>query len=128
MKPMRRMVALVLLCAFLAVSSRPARADSIQNKAIAVGVAIAVTAAAITAIIIILTTRKPTVTGCASANEGGLSLKEDSDGKSYVLRGDIADIRAGQRVRVSGKQKRHADPAEFDVAKVKKTMGACPAA
>jgi hypothetical protein len=45
---------------------------------------------------------------------------------AIVLRGDIASITAGQRVRVSGRRK-HSESAEFDVAKLKKTMGACPA-
>lgn len=120
-------VALALLCALLAVTSRPAQADELKNRAIEAGVAIGAVGAAIGVGVVLLVKHKPTKTGCVAAgNSGGLALKDDSDGKSYVLRGDIAGISAGQRVRVSGKQRKHADPAEFDVVKLKKTIGACP--
>lgn len=125
---LRSSVALVLLCAFLAVTSRQSRADELKNKAIEAGVGIGLAGAAIGVGVVLLVKHKPTKTGCISgASNGSLSLKDEADGKSYVLRGDIAGINAGQRVRVSGRQRKHADPAEFDVAKLKKTIGACPA-
>ena len=125
---LRRSVALALLCLLVALTAKPSKADELKNKAIEAGVAIGVVGAAIGVGVVLLVKHKPTRTGCVAAGDnGGLSFKDESDGKSYILRGDIAGITAGRRVRVSGKQARH-NPAEFDVVKLKKTIGACAAA
>ena len=124
---LRRAVAVALIGIFL-LFAKPAKADTLKTDATLIIVGIVAVTAAITVAVVLVVAHKPSITGCASGGPGGLSLKDESDGKIYALRGDIASISAGQRVRVSGKRKKNADPAEFDVAKVKKTMGACPAA
>lgn len=125
---LQRCVGLVLLCAVLGLMPESARADELGDKAAEAGVGIGIAAAAITLGIVLIVTHKPSITGCAVQGPDGLSLRNEGDGTTYVLHGDIADIAAGNRVRVSGKHRKGAaNPAVFDVAKVKKTFGPCAA-
>ena len=125
----RRGVAGALVCLLLLVSSKPSKADSLKNDAVWAGVAVGAVGAAIALGIVYAVRHKPSKTGCVSARDAGtLAFKDEADGKTYVLHGETAKINAGQRVRLSGKMVKHSDPAEFDVAKLQKTMGACPAA
>ncbi len=66
------------------------------------------------------------VTGCARSGPDTLTLTSDSDKLTYSLIGDVAEIKSGDRVRVSGK-KRHRKSAtpEFLVEKVSRDFGAC---
>lgn len=124
---MRRCVGLVLLCAMLGMTVRNAQADELKNKAIEAGVGIGVAAAAITVVVVLLVTHKPSISGCAFQGADGLSLRNEGDGTTYRLRGDIASIAVGERVRVSGRRRKGNGPPEFDVAKLKKTFGPCAA-
>jgi hypothetical protein len=66
------------------------------------------------------------VTGCARSTSDGLSLTSDSDKQSYTLIGDVAGIKSGNRVRLSGKKaKQKSGTQQFLVEKVSKDLGAC---
>jgi hypothetical protein len=73
--------------------------------------------------------RKSSITGCAVANQNGLELRNESDQQTYMLIGDTADIKAGDRVRVKGKKKKKESSAgrTFLVAKLAKNYGPCRA-
>lgn len=67
------------------------------------------------------------VTGCAASTAGGMTLTTESDKHTYSLIGDIAGIKLGNRVRVSGKKakEKSSGTAQFLVEKVSKDFGAC---
>jgi len=67
------------------------------------------------------------VTGCAASIAGGMTLRTESDKHTYSLIGDVAGIKPGNRVRVSGKKakEKSSGTAQFLVEKVSKDFGAC---
>ncbi|WP_109487272.1 hypothetical protein [Occallatibacter savannae] len=66
------------------------------------------------------------VTGCASEEGGGLQLTDEQGTKHYVLQGETAAIKPGERVRISGKPGKGANKQRtFAVKKVTKDYGAC---
>jgi hypothetical protein len=67
------------------------------------------------------------VTGCAASTADGMTLTTESDKHTYSLIGDVAAIKPGNRVRVSGKKSKEksAGPSQFLVEKVSKDFGAC---
>jgi hypothetical protein len=122
---MRRCAGILVLCTLLS-STRPAKADGIENAAIGAAVGIAAAAAAITVGIVLIVTHKPSITGCTAEGPKGLTLQSESDKTLYVLHGDIASIKPGERVKVSGKHQKKSS-TDFDVVKLKKSYGACSA-
>lgn len=80
-------------------------------------------AAAIVAVTVYLVVRKPSITGCTETSGSSLVLRTDGGGATYALTGDIAQLKTGERVRVSGKRskKEHS----FSVNKLSKDFGAC---
>jgi Na+-transporting NADH:ubiquinone oxidoreductase subunit NqrD len=69
-----------------------------------------------------------TLTGCAASGPNGMELMAEGDHLNYTLMGDIAQIKAGERVRVSGKKRKHdSDSHPFLVEKVKRDFGPCDA-
>jgi hypothetical protein len=70
------------------------------------------------------------VTGCASSTADGMTLTTDSDKHTYSLVGDVAGIKPGNRVRVSGKKEKEKSTGstQFLVEKVSKDFGACSVA
>jgi hypothetical protein len=67
------------------------------------------------------------VTGRAASIAGGMTLTTESDKHTYSLIGDVAGIKPGNRVRVSGKKakEKSSGTAQFLVEKVSKDFGAC---
>jgi hypothetical protein len=74
--------------------------------------------------------RSPSITGCVASVPQGLSLRNDGDQQTYTLGGDVAGIKAGDRIRVSGKKKKKevSGSREFTVSKLKKDFGPCKVA
>ena len=68
-----------------------------------------------------------TLTGCAATSSDGLQLVTDGGGQTYALGGDVAGIKAGDRVRISGKKDKKAGAAArpFEVTKLSKDFGPC---
>ena len=66
------------------------------------------------------------LTDCDSMMLDGLRHESDGDGKFYSLKGALADIKAGDRIRVSGKKQNVVGGAQsFLVEKPSKDFGAC---
>lgn len=67
------------------------------------------------------------LTGCASVTPDGLRLRTEGDQQGFSLVGEIATIKPGDRVRVSGKkQKRNTAGVQlFLVEMVGKDFGVC---
>lgn len=122
-----RRLTIVVLCVCLLTVNKPAKADSLQNAAIAAAVGIAVAGAAIGVGIYFLVRRPPSLTGCASTTANGLSLLNEADQQTYVLTGDTVTIKLNDRVRLSGKKKKRdaTGSRSFLVEKVSKDFGPC---
>ncbi len=69
------------------------------------------------------------VTGCARSGPDGMTLTSESDKQTYALVGEVAGIKSGDRVRVSGKKSKDQSSGtrHFLVEKVSKDLGACEA-
>ena len=64
--------------------------------------------------------------GCASTGPGGMQLLNESDQQTYALAGEVDEIKAGDRVRVSGKkQKPTGGGRQFVATKLSKDYGPC---
>jgi hypothetical protein len=125
-----RRIAVGILCGCLLFVPAKSRAESLNTAADQIVIGIVLVSAAIVVGIVLIVKHKPSITGCVTQGPGGLAIANEGDSKSYVLGGDaasIASIAAGQRVKVTGKKRKGANPVEFDVTEVKKNFGACPA-
>ena len=72
----------------------------------------------------------PTVTGCVAAGADGMTIQNEGDQQSFLLTGDTAGIKAGDRVKVQGKKKSKdaSGSRHFFVEKFKKDFGPCQVA
>jgi hypothetical protein len=67
------------------------------------------------------------LTGCAAPSPNGLQLQNEGDHRTYALTGNVAAIKPGEIVRVSGKKEKHdaAGGRPFLVKKLSKDFGTC---
>ncbi len=64
--------------------------------------------------------------GCVSSAPNSLLLLNEGDRQAYDLLGDTTPVKAGQRVKVSGKKKKDTSGKRyFLVGKLSKDYGAC---
>ncbi len=125
LKLLRRLFAVVLCCVLLS-SPRPAHADSLHTIAVEVIVGVVAVSAAITVGIVLAIKHHPSVKGCAANGPDGLQLT-NSEGQTYLLIGDVGGLKAGDRIRVSGKKQKKATPAQKFIVEKSKVYGPCPA-
>jgi hypothetical protein len=117
----------VLLCLSLLLLPKQAHADTLKTDAIEILVAAVAIGAALGVGIYFLVRQSPSISGCAASRADGLTLRNEGDQQTYSLIGDTAGIKAGDRIKVSGKKKKK-DPSgkhDFLVEKLKKDYGAC---
>ena len=128
---LRYQMAVVLAGVSLLASPVPVKAQKIVSNGeitgAIVGIAVAGVAIGVGTYYLL---RKASITGCAVSNQNGLELRNESDRQTYMLIGETADIKAGDRVRVKGKKKKKDRPArpEFLVKELAKSYGSCKAA
>ncbi len=127
---LRTIVAKVAICAlFVTAAAKPAKANSIPTSSDVawIGVAVAAIGAGIGIGIYYAVRHGHALTGCAVSGASGLQLQNEGDQQSYALIGDVASIKSGDRVRVSGKKvKGNAGAArQFLVEKLSKDYGSC---
>ena len=67
------------------------------------------------------------ITGCAVSSGGSLSLQHEGDQRIYNLLGDTAAIKPGDRIRVSGRERKEypSGNRDFLVDKLAKDYGPC---
>jgi hypothetical protein len=88
----------------------------------AVGIVAAVAAVGVTIVVI---HDHHILRGCVASGSNGLEL-QTSDEKTYLLEGNTADIKVGERVKLHGSRKKAKDHKDsFNVDKVSKDYGAC---
>lgn len=126
--------AVLAFCAMFAFAIKPAKAQSGlgslgPTKGRVAGIAIVVAAAGAAACIGIYyaVRHDRNVTGCAGSGPNGMTLTSDSDRHTYTLTGEVAAVKRGDRVRVSGKKikQKSAGTRQFIVEKVSRDLGAC---
>jgi hypothetical protein len=66
------------------------------------------------------------ITGCVAPGADGLTLQNEKDKNIYVLSGDSAAMRAGERVTLKGKKiKGSIEKPSFQVEKLTRDYGTC---
>jgi hypothetical protein len=130
-RTLRISIAVLLVCVYSVVSSRPADAQSGQivskSDVVLIFVAVAAVGAAIGVGVYFAVRQPPSITGCVVSGSGGLTLLNESDHQTFLLMGDTGAVKPGDRVRVKGKKKKDsAGNRSFLVDQVKKDYGACP--
>jgi hypothetical protein len=131
-----RILALALVCALAVTATESAGAQSstpiggvTKSDAVWIVVAIAAIGAGIGIGIYFAVHHNQSLTGCAVSGTNGLELRNQGDQQTYALVGAVSAIKAGNRVRVSGKHvKKAPGPGpQFLVDHLSKDYGACPA-
>ncbi len=99
-----------------------------KGQVVGVAVGIAAVGAAIGVGVYYAVRHNHSLTGCVAPGANGLELTNEGDHRLYALLGDQASIKAGDRVRVSGKKQKKGsgDAWPFLVEKVSKDFGPCP--
>lgn len=126
----KKITAIALGISFFVLTPRPAKAQIGPSAGQAVGIfaAIAAVGAGIAVGIMLAVRHHPSITGCAAANGNSVTLISEDDRQSYALSGDIAAIKAGDRVRLSGKKRSdRSGNHTFEVLKLRKDYGPCRA-
>jgi len=126
----RSIYAKVAVCALLVtVATKPAGANSIptQSDVVWIGVGVAAIGAAIGVGIYYAAHHNHSLTGCALSTANGFELQSQGDQLTYALVGDVAGIRSGERIRVSGKKEKKSVGAnrQFIVERLNKDFGTC---
>ena len=124
----RRAVVIALICVFASVAlSKPAKAESLQTAATQIVVAIVVIPIVLGATILYFALRAPRLTGCVVQAAEGLEILNEGDSQTYLLSGDTASLKVGDRIKVVGKKdkKSKAKLRPFTMTGLKKDYGAC---
>jgi hypothetical protein len=135
--PFSRILATFAICGVLATTTEAARAQRVQpnsgslqivstGQIVGVVVGIAAVGAAIGIGIYFAARHDRSLTGCTASGTSGIQLRSEGDHQTYALIGDVASIKTGDRVRVSGKKKKDAGNGRpFLVEKLSKDFGPC---
>lgn len=121
-------ISILLLCASLFFANRSAEAQGVSSgQAAAIFGGIVAVSAAVGVGIYYVARRAPRITGCVASDANGLQLRSETDQQIYLLVGDTASLKAGERVRVIGKKKTKvtAHARTFIVEKLSKDFGPC---
>jgi len=124
-------IALLLVPGMLMLTSPDAKA---QNKIVSTGetvgaIAGVAGAGAVIAIVVVHEHNVHVMRGCVASYRDGLQVKNEGDNRSYLLSGDTASIKAGERVKLSGKKmKGDGDHRQFALSKLTKDYGPCEVA
>jgi hypothetical protein len=128
----RNLLAMVAACALLVTATDTAKAQIGVTKSqadwIVVGIA-AIGAGIGLGIYFAVRPHGHSLTGCAGSGPDGPELVSENDQQIYALTGELAGIKSGERIRVSGKKemKKASAPQQFLVEKLNKDLGACKA-
>jgi hypothetical protein len=139
----RKLSAMVVVCMLLASAENPVLAEKHQDQPppplftgsigpstgeiVGIAVGIAAVGAALGVGIYFAVKHSHSMTGCARTTADGLTLTTESDKQTFALIGDVAGIKPGNRVRVSGKKSKEKSggTSQFLVEKVSKDLGRC---
>jgi len=98
-------VLIVVLCVALVTPAGAQSGGKIVSNGTIVGVIVGVVAAVVVvALVAIHYSKKRTITGCVSSAGSRLTITAENDKQVYVLSGNTAGIKPGDRMRVQGKK------------------------
>jgi hypothetical protein len=127
---LRYQIAVALAGVSLLASPAPVKAQKIVSNGEIAGAIVGIAAAGVViGVGTYYLLRKASITGCVVSDQNGLELRNESDQQTYMLIGDTAGIKAGDRIRVKGKKKRKESSAgaKFLVEEQAKNYGPCRA-
>lgn len=129
-KALRYRFVILVLCLSTLLPLKPAEAQQIgptQGQAIGILVLIVGVGAAIGVGTYYLVRKPPSITGCVASTADGPQMQNEKDQQTYMLVGDVADVKPGDRVRVKGKKKKPTGGKGrmFLVEKLSKDFGTC---
>ena len=120
----RLVLTLTLLTFFSRTSGAQTGFGGIPSGAQVAGATVGV--AAVTVLVLYVALHKPSITGCVQSADGTISLMDKQNNLKYTLVNTNAEIKSGERVKISGKKKKDKDGhLSFRVKKVKKDYGPC---
>jgi hypothetical protein len=126
---LRNFIVKAVICALLlAAAAKPADASiPTQSDVVWIGIAIGAIGAGIGIGIYYAVHHNHSLTGCVISGADGLQLQSRGDQQTYLLVGDVAGIKPGERIHVSGKKAKAANGAgpQFIVEKLGKDYGSC---
>jgi hypothetical protein len=128
----RNILVMVAACALLVTANDTAKAQigvtKNQARWIVVGIA-AIGAGIGLGIYFAVRPHGHSLTGCAGSGPDGPELVSENDQQVYALAGEVAGIKSGERIRVSGKKEKKSAGVhpQFLVEKLSKDFGACKA-
>lgn len=121
-----RLAVICVLCLALATE---AKADSLKTTADLIVVAIvAVTAAVVVVtVLVIKQARGRTITGCVNSGDSGMLVTNERDKHLYVLAGNTAGVKQGERMTLTGKKikSNSGTTLVWETKEISKDFGAC---
>jgi hypothetical protein len=131
----RSFFANVAVCALFMTASAPAAPQSstpiggvTKSDAVGIGVAVAAIGVGVGIGIYYAVHHGHSLTGRVVSNPGGLEPQNRGDLQTYALAGEVAAIKPGDRVRVSGKKAKNSGGAsQVVVEKLTRDDGVCKA-
>ena len=129
---LRSIFAKAAVCALLVTTTVTAKAQfsgigPTKSEVVGIGIGIGAAGAAIGIGVYYAVRHNHSVTGCAFVTPDGLRLRTEGDSQTYSLVGEIAAVKPGDRIRISGKKEKvdATGPRLFLVERVSKDFGSC---
>lgn len=114
------------LCLLLALPASPQNIGPSKGQIVGIFAGAGAVLGAVGYLIYHETHKHPTVTGCIGSNADGFALTNDRDKKTYVLSGNVAALKAGEKVSLKGKKiKDSTGRFSFQIEKLTKDLGPC---
>ena len=121
-----RFALIFVLCLALA---KEARADSLKTDGELIIVAVVAVAAAIVVVTVLVVKQAKgrTITGCVNSGASGMLVTDEKDKRVYVLSGDTAGVKTGERMSLTGRKIKADSGATlvWETKKVSKDLGSC---
>ena len=121
-----RFALIFVLCLALA---KEARADSLKTDGELIIVAVVAVAAAIVVVTVLVVKQAKgrTITGCVNSGASGMLVTDEKDKRVYVLSGDTAGVKPGERMSLTGRKIKADSGATlvWQTKKVSKDLGSC---
>jgi hypothetical protein len=121
-----RLAVIFVLCLALA---KEAKADSLKTDGELIIVAVVAVAAAIVVVTVLVVKQAKgrTITGCVNSGASGMLVTDEKDKRVYVLSGDTAGVKPGERMSLTGRKIKADSGATlvWQTKKVSKDLGSC---
>jgi hypothetical protein len=121
-----RLAVIFVLCLVLA---KETKADSLKTDGELIIVAVVAVAAAVVVVTVLVVKQAKgrTITGCVNSGASGMTVTDEKDKRVYVLSGDTAGVKPGERMSFAGRKIKANSGATlvWETKKVSKDLGSC---